>query len=710
MEELLEEEQFGFRKGKENWHGLEKDKAIQLSSYETSHRIGEEMSEGNEIGKGVCQGCPLSPILFNIYLVNLVKNCFQNMGGVIVGGRRIKCIRFADVMVLLAQEEMILKNMLLELNDSCEQYGMKINANKTKSMVIGRKIQKINLRFLNEAIEQVDSFKYLECTLSSNMSCCLEVKRRIAMAKEAFKRKRSIFCGPLEKQLRKRLVKCFVWSVALYEAETWTLWRNEEKQIEAFEIWIWRRMECVKWTDRIRNEAVLERVSEERMMLKLIRKMKRIWLGHWLRRNCILNDTLEGMVNGRRVRILHSVLVLFQATTLNVAINSNNKALLTIMMSNNTLNKMFQFVELKGSVFKKFDKNNLFQVSCSDVRERFHLFVLLFIVVLQTMKEYSWKEERFWVLIPDCLMVLFAEVLVDWIKHAFITRFNELQVDVYRDYTISLAYDMAQTRQKHAFSDHSDLVARRMGFIPLPLGVVMVRVLCHALHLDGPAAVVLLIISYLCLASFRILNSVVILGKACDLISQHQQEKAAAAASPAWSRATSPVNGRPHHPASSVVRDLSKDMRDQTTSPTRVLSSSIVGPPLQRSITVDLVPLSDGNERSEKDKPPECALGPAAIFSNSAVSINNVCLNEELLKAAEEAETEKELSGKTDMDDCLTRSVPNIHANVDSETKESFSQEISSSFANEDFAKKRAESEPSIPHLVESERTELPPP
>ncbi|XP_008486903.2 transmembrane anterior posterior transformation protein 1 homolog [Diaphorina citri] len=52
---------------------------------------------------------------------------------------------------------------------------------------------------------------------------------------------------------------------------------------------------------------------------------------------------------------LHGVLVLLQATTLNVAINSNNKALLTIMLSNN-------FVELKGSVFKKFDKSNLFQV------------------------------------------------------------------------------------------------------------------------------------------------------------------------------------------------------------------------------------------------------------------------------------------------------------------------------------------------------------
>ncbi|KAJ4450349.1 hypothetical protein ANN_01769 [Periplaneta americana] len=85
-------------------------------------------------------------------------------------------------------------------------------------------------------------------------------------------------------------------------AETWTLRRSEEKRIEAIEMWIWRRMERVKWTDRMRNEAVLERVDEERMMLKLIRKRKRNWVGNWLGRNCLLKDVLEGMVNGRRVR------------------------------------------------------------------------------------------------------------------------------------------------------------------------------------------------------------------------------------------------------------------------------------------------------------------------------------------------------------------------------------------------------------------------
>ena len=61
-------------------------------------------------------------------------------------------------------------------------------------------------------------------------------------------------------------------------------------------------METVKWTDKIKNAVVLERVGEGRIMLELIRKRKIKWLGHWLRRNCLLNDALEGMVNGKKVR------------------------------------------------------------------------------------------------------------------------------------------------------------------------------------------------------------------------------------------------------------------------------------------------------------------------------------------------------------------------------------------------------------------------
>ena len=86
-------------------------------------------------------------------------------------------------------------------------------------MVLGRKPKKIDMQMKDESM----TASYLGCNISSNMNCCQEVKQRIAMAKEAFNRKKRIFCGSLQKELRKRLVKCFVWSVALYGAETWTL-------------------------------------------------------------------------------------------------------------------------------------------------------------------------------------------------------------------------------------------------------------------------------------------------------------------------------------------------------------------------------------------------------------------------------------------------------------------------------------------------------
>ena len=66
-------------------------------------------------------------------------------------------------------------------------------------MIIGRKPNKIDIRIKGESIEQVDRFKFLGCNISGNMNCCEEVKQRIAMAKEAFHRKRSVFCEPLKK-------------------------------------------------------------------------------------------------------------------------------------------------------------------------------------------------------------------------------------------------------------------------------------------------------------------------------------------------------------------------------------------------------------------------------------------------------------------------------------------------------------------------------
>uniref|UniRef100_A0A8B9ISL9 Transmembrane anterior posterior transformation 1 n=1 Tax=Amazona collaria TaxID=241587 RepID=A0A8B9ISL9_9PSIT len=215
---------------------------------------------------------------------------------------------------------------------------------------------------------------------------------------------------------------------------------------------------------------------------------------------------------------LHAILIMVQATTLNVAFNSHNKSLLTIMMSNN-------FVEIKGSVFKKFEKNNLFQMSNSDIKERFTNYVLLLIVCLRNMEQFSWNPDHLWVLFPDVCMVVASEIAVDIVKHAFITKFNDITADVYSEYRASLAFDLVSSRQKNAYTDYSDSVSRRMGFIPLPLAVLLIRVVTSSIKVQGVLAYVCVVLFYCGLISLKVLNSIVLLGKSCQYVKEAKMEE-----------------------------------------------------------------------------------------------------------------------------------------------------------------------------------------
>lgn len=73
-------------------------------------------------------------------------------------------------------------------------------------------------------------------------------------------------------------------------------------------------------------------------------------------------------------------------------------------------------------------------------------------------------------------------------------RFNELNIDVYRDYRTSIAYDLNHKLEKQAFSGHSDIVARRMGFIALPLGILFARVFFASVDICNVPATIIFII------------------------------------------------------------------------------------------------------------------------------------------------------------------------------------------------------------------------
>ncbi|KAF8767577.1 Transmembrane anterior posterior like protein [Argiope bruennichi] len=271
---------------------------------------------------------------------------------------------------------------------------------------------------------------------------------------------------------------------------------------------------------------------------------------------------------------IHTLIVLIQATTLNVAINSQNKALLTIMLSNN-------FVELKSMVFKKFEKNNLFQMSCSDVRER-----------------------SFMVLLPYCVGVILAEIAVDWTKHAFITRFNEITFEVYRDYRISLAYDLASCKLKNAFADHSDLISRRMGFIPLPLGALVIRVVSGSITIVGFWSFVCFFMVYLCLISAKVAISIALLGKACDEIEMHRNAQKEKMPQP---RQCNSLPSSCHH----STEDLTKLVQPKSMPQSQCASAS--------SSIADITARAEILQET---------LEPNPLFSNSTVSLNSLGMND----------------------------------------------------------------------------------
>jgi len=113
-----------------------------------------------------------------------------------------------------------------------------------------------------------------------------------------FNKKRALFTCTLDLELRKNLVKCYIWIIALYGAETWKLRAVEQKHLESFEMWCCRRKEEISWTDHVRNEEVLLRVKEQRNILHEISKRKANWIGHILLRSWLLQRVIEGKIKG----------------------------------------------------------------------------------------------------------------------------------------------------------------------------------------------------------------------------------------------------------------------------------------------------------------------------------------------------------------------------------------------------------------------------
>lgn len=214
----------------------------------------------------------------------------------------------------------------------------------------------------------------------------------------------------------------------------------------------------------------------------------------------------------------HSTALFFQVITLNVAVNAYSNALITLLLSN-------QFVEIKSTVFKKFEKENLFQLTCADVVERFQLWHMLVIIAARNIAETGYMVmpssaldplattletaramatnatvtaalpprtmssivPLSFTLVPEIvasitsyvpivghvlgpfMIVLGSEMGVDWLKHAYINKFNNTRPAIYDRFLDVLAKDY----YTNAFGDQN--LTKRLGLPVLPLSCLLIR-------------------------------------------------------------------------------------------------------------------------------------------------------------------------------------------------------------------------------------------
>ena len=149
-----------------------------------------------------------------------------------------------DNLVPLTKEETVLQSMIDRLSEIGRCCGMEMNVGKTKILRISGEASTLQIMIDQKQLENVEYFKCLGSMITNNTRRTCEIESRTAMAKATLNMKKTLFTSKWDLNLRKKLVKCYIWSVALYGAEAWTLRKGYQKYLKYFEMCAgegWRR-------------------------------------------------------------------------------------------------------------------------------------------------------------------------------------------------------------------------------------------------------------------------------------------------------------------------------------------------------------------------------------------------------------------------------------------------------------------------------------
>ena len=184
-------------------------------------RAGHGTTALFKIGKTVCQGCLLSPCLFNLYAEYIVRNAGLDK----IAGRNINNLRYADETFLMAEIEEELKSLWMKVKEENESVGLNHNIQKTRIMVSGLIT---SWQIDGDTVETVPDFIFLGSKITADGGCSLEITRWLLLGRKGMTNLDSILKSrDITLPTKVHLVKVMGFPLVMYGCASWTVKKAE---------------------------------------------------------------------------------------------------------------------------------------------------------------------------------------------------------------------------------------------------------------------------------------------------------------------------------------------------------------------------------------------------------------------------------------------------------------------------------------------------
>ena len=270
---------------------------------EATVRAGRGTTDWFQIGKGVHQGCVLSPCLFNLYAEYIMQNAGldEARSGIKIAGRNINNLRYADDTTVMAESEEELKSLLMKVKEESEKFCLSSTFRKARSR---HPAPSLHGKWMGKQWKQCQ-FILWGSKITADGDCSHEIKRCLLLGRKAMTNLDSILKSrDITLPTKVHPVKAMVFPVVMYGCESWTIKKAECRRIDAFELWCWRRPLWVPWTARRSNQFILKEINPEYSLEEQMLKLKlQQHFGHLMWRTDSLKKTMMlGKIEGRRRR------------------------------------------------------------------------------------------------------------------------------------------------------------------------------------------------------------------------------------------------------------------------------------------------------------------------------------------------------------------------------------------------------------------------